>query len=440
MTTVVRAIGYTNSLQQLVWTAGNNIPVTAYLWGGGGGGGGNDSNPGGNGGGSGYSQKSFVVNEGDIITVGVGGAGGAGSSGRSGGPGGSGGAGYTTTTGFSSLDLLSNPINLRVTNGAYCSFLNQNGVWNYSSSATYFDQTTPVNFPATGSYTFTGSCDNYATIYVDGVPVLDIPGFQSTYSTTVQVSAGTHNVRLYGVNTGGPASIGLTISGGGSYCGGIGGASGGSGTSGAGGGGGAASIILLNSTTVAVAGGGGGGGGGGNSGAAAGRSAPGPRGQASVGYNAGQSGENKGGDGGGGGAGGGGWAGGQGGNTIGGDSGGDSGYYGSNLGDNVENPSATSPGGRTNQYWRGAGTGGTTAAGGYPGQIVLEFTIGGVQVNTASGWQIVNKTWANFNNVWRDVKTTWVKKDGVWSAVQGSFSPTFTNVSGYWGVDPRPYG
>ena len=75
MASVIRAIGFSNSLQQLVWSAGTS-QITAYAWGGGGGGGGNDSNPGGSGGGAGFARKTFTVNNGDIIQVGVAGAGG----------------------------------------------------------------------------------------------------------------------------------------------------------------------------------------------------------------------------------------------------------------------------------------------------------------------------------------------------------------------------
>ena len=73
MAIVVRPASYTGSLQSIVWAQGNGVSATAYLWGGGGGGGGRDSNSGGNGGGGGYSQVNFVVNEGDVIDVAVGG-------------------------------------------------------------------------------------------------------------------------------------------------------------------------------------------------------------------------------------------------------------------------------------------------------------------------------------------------------------------------------
>jgi hypothetical protein len=54
MSSVIRAIGFSNSLQQLVWPT-TTSEITAYVWGGGGGGGGNDSGAGGNGSGAGFA-------------------------------------------------------------------------------------------------------------------------------------------------------------------------------------------------------------------------------------------------------------------------------------------------------------------------------------------------------------------------------------------------
>lgn len=96
MSVTSRSLGFTNSLQRLVWTFGSNSLVVARLWGGGGGGGGNDAATGGRGGGGGYSQVSFTVNNGDVIDVAVGGGGGAGRSGISNGAGGTGGASYVS--------------------------------------------------------------------------------------------------------------------------------------------------------------------------------------------------------------------------------------------------------------------------------------------------------------------------------------------------------
>lgn len=438
MASVIRAIGFSNSLQQLVWPT-TASEITAYVWGGGGGGGGNDSAPGGSGGGSGFARKTFTIGGGDVLQVAVAGAGGGGAGGSNA-PGGSAGPSYTASTVWTTLNLTGYPY-IRVTNSAYVGFLNQYGVWNYTSSYGAFDHTVTVNFPSTGYYNFTGSCDNYATIYVDGSPVLDIPGFQSTYSASVLVTAGNHSVRLYGINTGGPGSLGLTITGGASFGGGIGGRSGGAGSSGAGGGAGGASVIFLNGNPIAIAGGGGGGGGGGNAGAATGESAPGSAGQFTTGTYAGQNGQDKGGDGGGGGAGGGGYAGGNGGGTPGGDQGGYAGYYGSSLGDIVANPSGRTPGGTNQPYYSGSvGYGGVNTRVGSSGYVVLDMNVGGGSVKYNGDWESVQTTYVKNSGVWKQVQATYVKEGGVWSPINGSFAPVFTTVSGFWGSDPRTYG
>jgi hypothetical protein len=437
MASVIRAIGFSNSLQQLVWPT-TTSEITAYVWGAGGGGGGNDSNPGGSGGGAGFAQKTFTVTSGDVIQVGVAGAGGAGAGG-SGAPGGGAGSSYTATTVWTTLNFTGSPF-IRVTNGAYVAFLNQYGVWNYTPSASGFDHTVTINFASSGYYNLTGACDNAAAAYLDGVPVLDIPGFGSTYSTSVYVAAGNHNLRLNGINTGGPGSIGFTITGGDSYGGGRGGNSGESGSSGAGGGAGGASVIFLNGTPIAIAGGGGGGGGGGNSGSATGQSAPGSSGQTSAGIYAGQNGQDKSGDGGGGGAGGGGYAGGNGGATPGGDQGGYAGYYGSSLGDVTTNPSGRVPGGTGQPYYSGSvGYGGVNTQGGSSGYVVLDMNVGGGSVKYNGAWASVQRTYVKNAGSWQAVQATYVKNNGIWSPINGSFAPTFTTVSGSWGTDPRSY-
>jgi len=439
MASVLRPIGFSNSLQQLVWPT-TTSQITAYVWGGGGGGGGNDAgSPGGNGGGGGFAKKTFTINNGDILQVAVGGAGGAGASSRGSAPGGSAGSSYTTSTVWTTLNLTGYPY-IRVTNGAYCGFLNAYGTWNYTSEATYFDHTVTVNFPLNGYYNITGSCDNYASIFIDGVNVLYIPGFQDTYSTSVYVTAGNHSVRLSGVNEGGPASLGLSITGGGSFGGGNGSAAGGGGSSGGGGGGGGASIILLNGTPIAIAGGGAGAGGAGNDGGSSRANAPGPGGQTTTGIYAGQNGQPKGGDGGGAGGGGGGYAGGNGGPTYGGDQTGYAGYFGSGLGDVVTDPSGRAPGGTNQPYYTGsAGYGGVTTGGGNSGYVVLDMAVGGSSVKYNGDWATVQKTHIKHEGLWRQVQATYVKNNGAWKAVNGSFAPVFTTVSGYWGTDPRGY-
>jgi len=112
---------------------------------------------------------------------------------------------------WSTLQLSGAPY-LRSTSTYYCDFLNYTGVWINTAQDPLFDVTVTVNFPVTGYYDFIGSCDNNGTIYVDGVSVLTIDNFLTTYTSSVYVTAGNHSLRLYGVNTGSLGSIGLTIS------------------------------------------------------------------------------------------------------------------------------------------------------------------------------------------------------------------------------------
>jgi hypothetical protein len=442
MAIVVRPAGYTGSLQRLIWTQGNAVPVTAYLWGGGGGGGGNDAaTNGGVGGGAGYTQLNFVVNEGDIIEVAVGGKGGGGQNSASNGAGGTAGSSYISDFDFNLKDAVSSPPVYAQFNSAYCTFLNNNGVWENPTSAAVFDRTYSVNFPVTGNYQFTMAADNFARCFVDDVEVFYADNFQTPWTVGYTVTAGTRNIRVLGTNTGGPGAVALTIVNsidGESYSGGRGGNSGPSGSSGAGGGGGGATVIILNNVPIAAASGGGGGGGAGNSGTATGGSAPGPNGQAAPGDNAGQNGTNKPGDGGGGGGGGGGWGGGQGGTTPGGDQGGYAGSYGLSSGTVVADPSGRTPGGTTNQYWRNAGQGGNANGGdGTTGYAVFEFDVSGTFVHVNGIFNPVKETYVKANGVWNQVKSAYIKQSGVWIPVNGSTTPQFENIANRFGINPR---
>lgn len=442
MALVVRPAGYTGSLQRIVWAQGDNVPVTAYLWGGGGGGGGNDAaTNGGVGGGAGYTQVNFVVNEGDIIEVAVGGKGGGGQNSASNGAGGTAGSSYISDFDFNTRDAVTSPPVFAQFNSAYCTFLNNYGVWVNPTSAAVFDRSWTVNFPTTGNYQFTMAADNFARCFVDDVEVFYADNFQTPWTVGYPVTAGTRVIRILGDNTGGPGAVALTIANsinGESFSGGRGGNSGPSGSSGAGGGGGGATVIILNGVAIAAAAGGGGGGGAGNSGAATGGSAPGPNGQAAPGDNAGQNGTNKPGDGGGGGGGGGGWGGGQGGTTPGGDQGGYAGSYGLTSGTVVADPSGRTPGGTSNQYWRNAGQGGNLNGGdGTTGYAVFEFEVSGLFVHVNGQFNPVNETYVKANGVWNQVRSAYIKQGGAWLPVNGSITPQFENVANRFGVNPR---
>lgn len=93
----------------------------------------------------------------------------------------------------------------------YNQFLRENGVWNSDISSASFERNYTINITSSGIYTITGSCDNVGFVYIDGQQVLNIPGFAGTYTNTVSLEPGTRNIRVVGVNTGGPGSIAVTI-------------------------------------------------------------------------------------------------------------------------------------------------------------------------------------------------------------------------------------
>ena len=443
---VVRPAGYTGFLQQLTWVQGNNIPVTAHLWGGAGGGGGTDSNAGGNGSGGGYSQVQFTINEGDVLQVAVGGPGTGGGAG-SGAGGGTAGSSYLSDTSllFNTVNFTDSSISQQF-NSAYCTFLNSYGIWVNPTSAYTFDRTYNVNFPIDNWYSFTASADNSADVYLGQVVngayhyqfLFSTNNYTGTFTNGYNLTAGVKQVRIVGTNTGGPGAVALTIGGATNFGGAYGGNSGSIGGSGAGGGGGGGTAVLLNDIVLGAAGGGGGGGGGGNSGAAQGQSAPGDRGQAPVGTNEGQNGTTKYGDGGGGGGGGGGWGGGNGGTVPGGDQGAYAGVYGLSSGAS-QNPSGRTPGGSLTEYYRGGvAVGGTSGGGaGSAGYAVFEFDVPGTILNTAAtGWKPAIETWVKVNGSWLRATTPYIKQGGVWYPING-YAPVFENVLGKFGSSPR---
>jgi hypothetical protein len=430
MSEIVRSLGFTNSLQRLVWPKGLNIPVTAYLWGGGGGGGGSDRLAGGTGGGGGFTEFSFTVSEGDVIDIAIGGGGGRGATtpGVGSAPGGVPGPSYISNTAFDTRSAASSPPVIPSTNSAYVGFLNQYGIWVNPVSATNFDRSYTVNFPVTGLYTFTASCDNFGTIFLDGSPILDVPGFTTTYSTTVSVTAGTKTVRIVGVNTGGPGAVGLTITGGVAYSGGRGADAGPVPWSGGGGGGGGATVLLKNNQILAVAGGGGGAGGGGNF--SSGENAPGFI--DIVSGTAGQPGQPRGGDGGGSGGGGGGLNGGTGGFATVGDVGGLAGSYGISS---TENPNGRIPGGVSNSFYLGsAAVGGNAGSSGNAGLASLKFNVVGLYASDGSLFRPVQNVFVRSNDQWNRVRSVWIKENNVWEQVDGFVVPSFVNVSGNFGA------
>jgi hypothetical protein len=464
MALVIRPAGFTGTLQTMTWTQGNNVSSTAYLWGGGGGGGGGRFSAwgiGGAGGGGQFTQVNFTVSQGDVLELAVGGPGQGGAN-QGYNAGGTPGSSYFDTGAGELFNLRdATPVSgpggpvLPQWNPNYCTFLNVNGVWINPSTAGVFDKTYSVTFPVTGNYQFQASADNYATFYLDGQSFFTANDYRSTFEVGYPVTAGTHSIRVVGVNTGGPAAVALSITGGQGYGGGRGGNAysyndpfeyywGGS----AGGGGGGATVLIKNGSVIGVAGGGGGGGGSARRwwfgfGRRSGESAPGTAGQSNTpGQTAGQNGTNNslstvwytGG------AGGGGGGGVRGGNAgyIG--SAGLAGYYGSGLGTLVVDPSGQAPGGTSNNYYSpGQGYGGSQNGGpGTGGYAMLTFDVSGIWVNQPGlGWKQTADVYAKADDSWSKVKGVWIKNDGVWEPVISSYAPSWIPISGRFGINPR---
>lgn len=336
--------------------------MTVTVDGAGGGGGGYDAGtPGGDGAPGDRITGTFNMTLGPDsvqVDIGSGGSGGADTTG-----GGAGARGESID--YVLFNLRNQPGVYATSNPAYNGWLNAIGVWESNNTAATFDRTYTVNFPMTGYYLFRVSCDNAGYVYLDGTQVAGPYGFGEYYDTAVYVTAGNHSVRTYGVNYGGPATLGVMIYKA-SFMGGSGGAAGGGGSSGAGGGGGGATIVRKNNTTfLAVAAGGGGGGGAGN-----GPPGLGPQGRGVHNNWYTDTGENKGGDGGGGGGGGGGNYGGLGGLTRGGDSGAWGGERGTGFTGGLSGVSVTTAGngGRSdNGAWSTGDRGGN-------GSVVITYT------------------------------------------------------------------
>ncbi len=462
MALVFRPAGYTGTLQQITWSQGDNVPVTAYLWGGGGGAGGSSYSGisiGGAGGGGQFSQVSFTISNGDVLEVAVGGPGQGGDNFGSSAAGGTPGASYLVDQIFNTRTAtpISGPGGavFGQFNSRYCTFLNNNGVWINPSSAATFDKTYTVTFPVSGNYHFQASPDNSAKSYSDDVEASTPHAHPTTYEVGYPVDAGTHTLRIVGTNTGGPAAVALAITRGASYSGGRGGNSSSESAwslttaSGGGGGGGGGTVLILNDTVIGVAGGGGGGGGASWI-TGSGQSAPGISGQAAPGQTAGQNGTTPlnytlfWGSGGGGGGGGGGAAGGNGGYTPQAGTA-SAGSYGGGLGV-VSNPVGRQSGGVENQYWiPSVGYGGRQRAfgpsetgNGVSGYAMLVFDVNGIWVNqSGQGWAQTRDVYAKANNTWNKVKGVWIKSAGVWEPVISSYAPDWTPITGRYGINPR---
>lgn len=143
-------------------------------------------------------------------------------------------------------------------------FLKNNDVWGQGMPGTLNNVVFEAKFPRTAPYVVSSMIDNYGTIKIDDVLIVDVPTHTLVFSKCTKLTKGTHYIKLYAYNVDGPKGLALDIreSSSGFNNGGVGGTSGPDGYSGEGGyGGGSSAIVKADGTVLLVAAGGGGGGG-----------------------------------------------------------------------------------------------------------------------------------------------------------------------------------
>jgi hypothetical protein len=99
---------------------------------------------------------------------------------------------------------------------AWGAFMNTYAVWTNPDAQTPVGVTVPSSrvftAPYTGNYTFVYAVDNYLTIDVDGVRILNINGgFAGTDSSTVHLAQGNRALTFNATNYGGPAGFAVAI-------------------------------------------------------------------------------------------------------------------------------------------------------------------------------------------------------------------------------------
>ena len=94
-------------------------------------------------------------------------------------------------------------------NSTWVQFLNDNAVWNGKGGQV--DGTWNFSVPTDAYYQVSGSCDNYGTVWIDGMQVLDIRDFNNAWVTSVWLKAGNHSIRVYGKDTGGDYGVAVTV-------------------------------------------------------------------------------------------------------------------------------------------------------------------------------------------------------------------------------------
>jgi hypothetical protein len=102
-----------------------------------------------------------------------------------------------------------------VANGAWCSFLNEYGVWPLRDGVNpvgeWTGYTDTLVIQSNGNYTFRVSGDNHIRIYVNDVLIGEYGDFRSTHDFPTRLSAGTITIRTEGKNDGGPAGFGAVL-------------------------------------------------------------------------------------------------------------------------------------------------------------------------------------------------------------------------------------
>jgi hypothetical protein len=128
------------------------------------------------------------------------------------------GGGYTVSSNGASY---SGNLVIAPTNSAYCSFLNQYGVWGDSNQSSTYTANLAFQSTTSGTYTFTASADNNAQFYLNGTLLFQVgsgsgDGNRANYSQTTTFTSSLTSNTTYAVswtafNTGGPAAVGLLI-------------------------------------------------------------------------------------------------------------------------------------------------------------------------------------------------------------------------------------
>ena len=94
---------------------------------------------------------------------------------------------------------------------AYHAFLQTHGVWGEDQYSKGMDATVPVQLNTGGEFTVHATCDDVGEFYIDDTLVLTSDNWKNIESTTLKLTKGVHSIRVKGINKGGPASLGMTL-------------------------------------------------------------------------------------------------------------------------------------------------------------------------------------------------------------------------------------